>query len=149
MKRLACDDGPESSGLCLAFRHHRRHRPAIQQHHQLRLGKRHNFINPPHLRKTARSLFLSNLLAFFEDRHGRQDGRRRGRLCSCRQRSHRRAAFTMYFCPSVLSLAVLTCSFSHHRQLRPPRPSRRSLRWTLYSSCTSFNIERAQEPSSP
>jgi hypothetical protein len=43
------------------------------------------------------SLISYTLVFVSEHHHGRQDGRRRGRLCSCRQRSNRRAAFTMYY----------------------------------------------------
>ena len=49
-----------------SFRHHRRHRPSIHQHHQLQLGKRHNSINTYHLHKTTRYLpsFASTRLCF-------------------------------------------------------------------------------------
>jgi hypothetical protein len=102
-----------------------------------------------HTRPRTTSVLSHTLVSVSEDHHGRQDGRRRGRLCSCRQRSYRRAAFTMYIHPSVLPITMLTCSSSHHRQLRPPRSGRSPLRWTLHSPCTSLNIEHAQEPSAP
>jgi len=145
------DPRRESSGLCLclAFRHHRRR---LQSTSTISSNLAKDATPSTHFiytRPRAISLLSHPLVSVSEDRHGRQDGRRRGRLCSCRQRSHRRAAFTMYLCPSVLPITVLTCSLSHHRQLRPPRPSRCPLRWTLHSPCTSLNIERAQESSAP
>jgi hypothetical protein len=61
-----------------------------------------------HTRPRTTSSRSHTLVSVSEHHHGRQDGRRRGRLCSCRQRSHRRAAFTMYFSLSILLIAILT-----------------------------------------
>lgn len=137
-----------SSGLLGSFRHrHRSSNSTISS--QLReeaTPSTHSI----HTRLHATSISSQPLVSASEDQHGRQDGRCRGRLSSCRQRSYRRAAFTMYLIPShTIEALMLTSDTSHNRQLCSSRPSSGSLRWTLHPPCTPLNIEHAQEPSAP
>lgn len=137
-----------SSGLLGSFRH--RHRPSnstISSQLREEATPSTHFI---HTSPRATSIRSYPLIPVSEDQHGRQDGRRRGRLSSCRQRSYCRAAFTMYLAPShTISSLLLISDTSHNRQLRSSRPGSCSLRWTLHPPCTPLNIEHAQEPSPP
>lgn len=136
-----------SSDLLGSFRH--RHRPSnstISSQLREEATPSTHFI---HTRPHATSILPIPLVSVSKDQYGRQDGRRRGRLSSCRQRSYRRAAFTMYLTPSHMISLIADIHTSHNRQLCPSRPSSCSLRWTLHPPCTPLNIEHAQEPSAP